>query len=218
MLTPAMTEVLVESAAPSATRPAVGGAPRRPEAAVDPAFVERWSSRAFSSEPITLETVRSLFEAARFAPSAGNSQPWLFVYAAERATRRRVLPILKEDNRRWAAHAPLLVFVFARRHHPKTGLPLRSYAFDTGAAWFSLALQAHRLGLNCRAMGGIHHDQAYRLLGVPEERFESMVAIALGYPGSRDDLPPELADKDVPSGRERQPSFVYNGRYYEPET
>jgi hypothetical protein len=66
-------------------------------------------------------------------------------------------------------------------------------------------------------MGGIHHDLAHRILGVPEERFESMVAIAIGYPGEREELPADLAAKDTPSGRERQAAFVYNGRYFERE-
>lgn len=214
MATSAIPEALLEPAALSTARPAPGEA-RVADAAIDPAFVRRWSSRAFSDEPVSFEALRSLFEAARFAPSAGNAQPWLFIYAAERATRRRALPIIKEDNRRWAARAPLLVFIFARRHHPTTGNPLRTSAFDTGAAWFSLALQAQRLGLNCRAMGGIHHELAHRLLGVPEDRFESMVAVAIGYPGERADLPPDLAEKDVPNGRERQAAFVHNGRYFE---
>jgi nitroreductase len=189
---------------------------RMADAPVDPALLNRWSSRAFSSEPLPLETLRSLFEAARFAPSAGNLQPWLFVYAAERVLRKRVLPLLREENQRWAAHAPLLVFVFARRCHPHTGAPLRTGAFDTGAAWFALALQAERLGLNCRAMGGIHHELVHRALGVPEAEYEAMVAVAIGYPGRTDDLPPDLAERDVPSGRRRQSRFVFNGRYHPP--
>ncbi len=211
----AQSEELLEPEAVSEARPALSEAGRAAEAAIDPAFLQRWSSRAFSSAPLEHEMLRSLFEAARFAPSAGNLQPWAFVYAAERATRRRALPILEAENRRWAAQAPLLVFVFARRHHPKTRAPLRTAAFDTGAAWLSLALQARHLGLNCRAMGGIRHDLAYQLLGVPEAEFESLVAIAVGYPGQRDALPADLAAKDVPSSRERQGTFVYNGRYFD---
>jgi nitroreductase len=159
--------------------------------AIDPAFLSRSSRRAISARPLPFEAVRTLFEAARWAPSAGNVQPWLFVYAADRPTRTRAHRLLKEQNRRWAERAPLLIFAFARRNHPETGLPLRTAAFDTGAAWFALALQAQQLGLVTRAMGGIHHEQTYAALGVPENEFESMVEIAVGYPGDPLDLPPD---------------------------
>ena len=185
--------------------------------AIDPAFLSRSSRRAISARPIPFQAVRTLFEAARWAPSAGNVQPWLFIYAADRPVRKRAHRLLNEQNRRWAERAPLLVFVFARRNHPATGLPLRSAAFDTGAAWFALALQAQQLGLVTRAMGGIQHEQTYATLGVPESEFESMVAIAIGYPGDPVDLPPDLAAKELPTSRRRQHHFVFNGRYIERE-
>lgn len=188
---------------------------RVPEAAVDEQLLARWSRRAISCEPLPFDVVRSLFEAARWAPSAGNLQPWLFVYAADAPVRKRAHQLLSEQNRRWAERAPLLIFVFARRSHPETGRPLRSAAFDTGAAWFSLALQAQRLGLVARAMGGIHHDRTYRALGVPEEQFESLVAIAVGYPGDPAALPEDLAFKEQPTPRKRQHEFVFNARYAE---
>lgn len=186
---------------------------RRPEAAVDAQFVERWSRRALSARPIAEEHVQTLFEAARWAPSGGNSQPWLFVYASKPDDLARARTLLKESNHPWASRAPLLVFAFARRRHPETGNPLRTAHFDVGAAWQSLALQAHELGLSTRAMGGIHHDKTYELLGVPAEEFESLAGIAIGYPGERDDLPSELRDKEQPNGRKSTREFAFEGRY-----
>lgn len=212
---PAAVQALPPDAPPSGTR-SVGT--RRADAAIDPRFIQRWSSRAFSRQKLPHDVVRSLFEAARFAPSAGNTQPWLFVYASDPETRKRALGLLKAENQRWAVQAPLLVFVFARRKHPQTGMPLRTGAFDTGAAWFSLAMQAHALGLNCRAMGGIHHEAIYAVLGVPQDEFESMIAVAVGYPGRIEDLPADLAERDVPTPRRRQHELVFNGRYVDPET
>lgn len=188
---------------------------RVPEATVDEQLLSRWSRRAISPEPLPFDLVRSLFEAARWAPSAGNVQPWLFVYAADAPVRKRAHQLLSEQNRRWAERAPLLIFVFARRTHPETGQLLRSAAFDTGAAWFSLALQAQQLGLVARAMGGIHHDRTYRAFGVPEDQFESLVAIAVGYPGDPAALPEDLAFKEKPTSRKRQHEFVFNARYSE---
>jgi nitroreductase len=90
---------------------------------------------------------------------------------------------------------------------------LRTAAFDTGAAWQSLALQAHQLGLSTRAMGGIHHDRVHEALGVPTEDFESMIGIAIGYPGERDTLPKELHEKEQPNARKSVREFAFEGRY-----
>ena len=186
---------------------------RRPETKVDPQFVERWSQRAISDRPLSAEQVATLFEAARWAPSASNLQPWLFISASQPETLAVGRSLLKEANQRWATRAPLLVFVFARKRHPETGAALRTAAFDTGAAWQSLALQAHKLGLVTRAMGGIHHDQTYGAFGVPADDFESLVAIAVGHPGALVDLPEDLAAKEVPNQRKSTREFVFEGRY-----
>ena len=213
-LTPSVALHDDASEPPISSRHASASAPGRvADEAIDPAFLERWSRRAFSARPLPFEVVRTLFEASRWAPSSGNVQPWLFIYAADRPMRTRGHRLLKEQSRRWAERAPLLVFVFARRSHPETGMPLRTGAFDTGAAWFALALQAQQLGLVTRAMGGIFHEQTYAALGVPEHEFESMAAIAIGYPGDPQDLPAELAAKEQPTLRKRQHEFVFNGRY-----
>jgi nitroreductase len=189
---------------------------RLPEAEVDPQFVERWSRRAISERPLSARQIRSLFEAARWAPSANNLQPWLFVYASQPETLAKVRVLLKETNERWAKRAPLLIFVFARKRHAETGAPLRTAQFDTGAAWQSIALQAHKLGLTTRAMGGIHHEQAHGLLGVPQEDFESMVAIAVGYPDEVEGLPADLRDKERPNGRRDSREFAFEGVYQAP--
>jgi nitroreductase len=186
---------------------------RAPDAEIDEMFHERWSRRALSSRPLSPEQVRSLFEAARWAPSSSNQQPWLFVYNDDAETLARARPVLMEFNRRWADNAPLLIFVFARKRHPDTGEPLRSAQFDTGAAWFSIALQAHKLGLNTRAMGGIQHELAYDTFGVPREDFESIAAIAVGYPGERAELHASLIEREVPTTRRPASTFALKGQY-----
>src|SRR6187402_3463460 len=189
---------------------------RFPDAEVDAQFVERWSRRAISDRPLSASQIQSLFEAARWAPSANNQQPWLFVYASRPESLARARELLLPTNQRWANRAPLLVFVFARKRHPETLAPLRTAAFDTGAAWQSLALQAHKLGLSARAMGGIHHDRVYEALGVPVEDFESLVGIAIGHPGERNALPADLHEKEVPNARKRTREFAFEGRYQAP--
>jgi nitroreductase len=186
---------------------------RLAESEVDALFVERWSRRALSDRPVSPEHVATLFEAARWAPSASNLQPWLFVYANQPESLARARPLLKETNQRWASRAPLLVFVFARKRHPETGQPIRTAEFDTGAAWQSLALQAHKLGLSTRAMGGIHHDKTYEVLGVPQDEFESIAGIAIGHPADRSELPSDLHEKEQPNTRKSTREFVFEGSY-----
>jgi nitroreductase len=186
---------------------------RLADAEVLDAFVSRWSRRALSPRAVPPEMVRALFEAARWAPSASNLQPWLFVYADDEDSLARARSLVMPRNRVWADRAPLLVFMFARRAHPETGQPLRTAAFDTGAAWFALALQAHALGLSTRAMGGINHVEAYEVLGVPRDTYESMAAVAIGFPGDVGDLPIDLAAREVPSSRRSASSFAFRGRY-----
>ena len=189
---------------------------RSPEAPIDEIFLDRWSRKSLSSRPIPAESVRSLFEAARWAPSASNAQPWLFIFNDDDETLERARPLLNPNNRVWAQRAPLLVFVFARRTHPENGKPLRTGAFDTGAAWLAFALQAHRLGLSTRAMGGIDHQAAHDVLEVPRDLYESMAAIAVGYPGERQDLPPDLAERELPSSRRPVSTFAFKGCYRSP--
>jgi nitroreductase len=186
--------------------------PRSAEAPIDPHFLDRWSSRSFAPDEVTPEQIQSLFEAARWAPSASNLQPWLFVYAHEPESLERVRPIVRDGNRRWADQAPLLVFVFARRHDAK-GNANHLAAYDTGAAWMSLALQASKLGLVAHAMGGIHHDRAYAILGVPSDEYEALVGIAIGKRGGADQLPEDLRARESPSPRRAIREFAFPGAF-----
>jgi len=175
--------------------------PRTPEAEVDSMFLDRWSPRAFVDEPIPEHQIRSLFEAARWAPSCYNEQPWLFVYAVSRDDRERFATALVEKNRLWASRAPLLIFVLARRNFAATGKPNRHSAFDAGAAWMAFALQARKLGLFAHGMAGFDQEKAYDILGVPREEFEVMAAVAVGRRGDGSHLPEDLAAKEAPNTR-----------------
>jgi nitroreductase len=175
-------------------------------------FVDRWSRRALSTKPLGQDTVRSLLEAARWAPSSGNSQPWLFVYADDEETLAAARPVLLDGNRRWADKAPLLLFAFARRSDDK-GRPLQSGPFDTGSAWMSLALEAHALGLTAHAMLGFHQDKSYEVFGVPSETYQVMAAIAVAWPGDAGELPEDLAAREQPSSRKHVAEFAFRGRF-----
>ncbi len=175
--------------------------PRIPEVEVDSMFFDRWSPRGFVDEPLPEHQIQSLFEAARWAPSCYNEQPWVFVYAVSRQDRQRFATALVEKNRLWASRAPVLMFVLARRTFAGTGELNRHAAFDTGAAWMSLALQARRLGLYAHAMAGFDQEKAHEILDAPREKFEVMAAIAVGRRGDASHLPEDLAAKEAPNLR-----------------
>lgn len=187
--------------------------PRLAEADVDPAFVDRWSPRAFAEEALDDAQVAALLEAARWAPSSSNEQPWLFIYARRPEERARFTDLLSGGNRDWAGRAPLLIFLAARRVITRNDRPNRHAAFDCGAAWLSLALQARRLGLHAHAMGGFDQERAYGELGLDPEKHELLVAIAVGRRADPEAvLAPDLQERERPNGRRTAAEFAFEGR------
>ncbi len=174
---------------------------RIPDAPVDPMFLERWSPRAIAPRAITDQMVRSLFEAVRWAPSCFNEQPWFFAYAVSESGRAKIADVLVPQNQVWAAKAPLLMIIFARKNFAHNDNANAWHAFDAGAAWMSLALQAHRLGLVSHAMGGFDPEKAYSALGVDKEKYVALAAVAVGYYGDPAALPEPLRQREAPAHR-----------------
>jgi len=187
--------------------------PRKPEADIDPMFLDRWSPRAFLPDPVPEPQLKSLFEAARWAPSSNNEQPWLFIYATTPEDRERFASALARGNRRWAPHAPVLMFVLARKHFGGTEKLNRHAPFDAGSAWMSLALQARRLGLYAHGMAGFDVEKAYEVLGVPRDQYEVMAAIALGRRGDPSQLPPDLQEREAPNQRKPLAEVAREGHF-----
>lgn len=184
---------------------------------VDASFTDRWSPRAFLDKDLTDEQVATLFEAARWAPSCFNDQPWHFRYARTQADRDLFAEPLVEKNRLWATRAPLLVYAITRRHFGGSSKPNRHGSFDTGAAWMALALQARRLGLYAHAMAGFDIKKAHTLLNVPDDKYEVMAAIAVGYRGAPSSLNAEMAAMEVPNGRKVFAEVVGEGVFPDAE-
>jgi nitroreductase len=187
--------------------------PRIPEVDVDSQFIDRWSPRAFANTPLAREQVASLFEAARWAPSCNDDQPWLFLYAETAVDRARFAEALVPTNQVWAVNAPLLLFVLCRRHFRHNGKDNRHAPFDAGAAWMSLALQARKLGLHAHAMAGFSRPKAYALLGVPQEDYDIMAAVAVGRRGDPALLPEEVAERELPNARKPLAEVARAGRF-----
>lgn len=186
--------------------------PRISEVDVDSQFVDRWSPRAFADTPLSGEQLASLFEAARWAPSCNNDQPWLFVYALTAVDRARFAETLVPANQVWAVRAPMLMFVLCRRHFRHNGKDNRHAPFDAGAAWMSLALQARKLGLHAHAMAGFSRPKAYAILGVPQEDYDIMAAVAVGRRGDPAVLPEEVAARELPNARMPLAEVAREGR------
>ena len=175
--------------------------PRIPTVDVDSQFLDRWSPRAFDPTPLTDDQLAALFEAARWAPSCYNEQPWLFLYAVTPEDRARFAETLVPANRLWAPRAPLLLFVLCRKRFRHNNQENRHAPFDAGAAWMALALQARKLGLHAHAMAGFSRAKAYQILGVPQEDYDIMAAVAIGTRGDPGLLPKDVAAREQPSDR-----------------
>jgi nitroreductase len=174
---------------------------RHSEYAVHPIILNRWSPRAFSGESLTQREIETIFEAARWAPSSYNDQPWMFLYAQKgRPSWDLFYSMLVPFNQAWAQSADLLIVVLSRTTFAETGKPSPTHSFDTGAAVQNLALQAHSMGIAVHVMGGFDHDRVRTELGVPEGyAIEAMIAV--GKPGKSTQLSPEMRNMEKPSDR-----------------
>jgi nitroreductase len=178
---------------------------------INDVFINRCSPRAMSGKDISQEQLMSLFEAARWAPSSFNGQPWRFIYAHRNTSHWDVLyNLLVPANQQWTKNAAVLIVVVSRNSFEYNDKPARTHSFDAGSAWMSLALQASMMNLVAHGMEGFDYDQARKKLHIPDEyTVEAMIAI--GYPGLLDVLPSELQKKEVPSDRKKVEEFIFEG-------
>jgi nitroreductase len=185
---------------------------RVPAHDIDPIFPARWSPRAMSGAPVSQQDLDRLFEAARWAPSSGNRQPWRFLFArAGTDAFPRFLDLLVPKNREWCVRAGALVVTLSKTT-ADDGTPLRTHSFDTGAAWMSLALQGSRMGLVVHGLQGFDYDRARTELGVPEDHAVEMM-IAIGHPGRIEDLPEAQRAREKPSDRRPIEAFAFEGAF-----
>lgn len=176
---------------------------------------ERWSPRAFADKPIPTDVLRSLFEAARWAPSSSNEQPWAYIVATkeDKANFDKVLGALVEFNAGWAKNAPVLAIAVTELAFAKNHAPNRNAQYDTGAATALLSVEATARGLGVHQMAGFDPQKARQAFGIPLE-WDAIAALAIGYPGSPDTLPQPLKDREL-APRMRKPisEFVMTGSW-----
>lgn len=176
---------------------------RKSDLPVDPQFINRWSPRAFNATEVSEQDLLTMVEAARWAPSAYNVQPWRFIYSLRNSEHWEIfLTLLNPFNSDWAKRAGALLFLTSDTlvDHNSSTRPFPSHSFDAGAAWMQFALQAQTLGYHAHAIGGIHHQQIREQLAIPE-RYKIEIAIAVGTITSARILPDELREREIPSQR-----------------
>ncbi len=183
---------------------------RKRENDVDELFISRWSPRAMSGEEIDEATLLSLFEAARWAPSANNNQPWRFIYALRNTPHwETFFNLLAEGNQVWAKNAAVLIVVISKSTFD-SGKPARTHTYDTGAAWVSLALQGSLKNLVIHGMQGFDYDKAKEVLRMSDE-YQVEAMIAVGKKGKKEDLPGYLQEREFPSSRKSIAEIAMEG-------
>jgi nitroreductase len=191
-----------------------GSEKRKARYPIDKLFLDRWSPRAMSGESIAEEELLLLFEAARWAPSSYNNQPWRMLYA-RRDTEHWSLffDLLVEFNKTWAKNAAALIVFISKTTFDHNGEPAVTHSFDTGAAWENLALQASLKNLVVHGMQGFDYEKAKKALKIPDDfRVEAMAVI--GKPGKKEDLPQGLQERETPNDRRNLSEIAIEGPFH----
>ncbi len=173
-------------------------------------ILNRWSPRAYSDKHVSAEVLKEVFEAARWAASSFNEQPWRFLVGRRGdETYKKILESLVEFNQGWAKNAPVLFLSVAKKTFSHSGEANKFALHDTGAATAYIALQLTALGLHMHSMAGLDSEKARKAFNIPDD-FEIGAATALGYLGDPDTLPDQLKQQDIsPRQRKPQEEFVF---------
>lgn len=178
-------------------------------------LARRWSPRAFDAQPVDADLLRTLFEAARWAPSSNNEQPWRFIVASKNheVDWNRLFNCLAEGNQKWAVRAPVLMLSVASMHFADDGKPNRHAFHDMGLATENLVLQATASGLVAHQMAGFDVEKARVDLRIPAG-YEPVAMIAIGYPGNPDILPERLRERELrPRSRRPIGEWTFGGQW-----
>ncbi|MFC4403015.1 nitroreductase family protein [Gracilibacillus xinjiangensis] len=173
---------------------------------IDEMFLNRWSPRAFSGKAVEEEVLMSILEAARWAPSGSNKQPWRFVVASEKEEREKFNQFIMEGNLVWCKIAPVYALIISDSEASP------SHVFDAGAAWGFLSLQAMKNGLITHAMGGIYKDKARELLNIPE-KYTIHAVVAIGYQDDVSVLEEAYQEREKPSERRSLSETIIKGSF-----
>jgi nitroreductase len=190
-----------------------GSEQRRADHPVDSLFIDRWSPRAMTGEELPEEELMILFEAARWAPSSANNQPWRILYARRGSEHWPLFyDLLVDSNKVWAQNAAVLLLFISKTTLDYNGKPYPTHSYDTGAAWENLALQGFLKGHVVHGMQGFDYERARTVLNIPDGfRVEAMAAI--GRPGRKETLPEELQKRELPNERRSLAETICEGPF-----
>ncbi len=176
-------------------------------------FLKRYSPRAFSGESIDKEDLMTLFEAARWAPSGRNFQPWRYIYATKESPEfENFLQFLTESNRVWCARAGVLVVVISKKNLDDGSLQ-KTHSFEAGLATQNLLLQATEMNILAHPMGGILADMITEKLSLSSDEYKVECMIAIGRPGKIEDLPEKLQAREAPSQRKPLEEIAFEEKF-----
>lgn len=177
-------------------------------------ILKRWSPVAFDPSPVDQEKIDQLFEAAKWAPSGRNAQPWRFLYASREMPEYTLYyDLLFEGNQVWAGTAPLFILPLAQVVSDYKDRPNRLALYETGMAVSNLLLQATHMGLFVHQMGGYDQEKAREVLHIPDQ-FEPTVIMAIGYKGDIRQLPVEMEERETKERtRKDLCEFVMQGKH-----
>lgn len=175
----------------------------------------RWSPRAFSSQSVPSDVLWSLLEAARWAPSCYGEEPWRYIVATKENPEefQKMLSGLVENNQTWSKGAPVLMIGITKKTYTRTGKPNEHCRHDLGQASAQLTLEAVSRGLFVHQMGGILPEKIRETYAVPED-FDILTAVAIGYPGDAEALPPGLQKAEKGSRARRDPKDLFFKKHW----
>ncbi len=190
---------------------------RQPAFPIHPMFVNRWSPRALTGEAITRDQLHTILEAARWAPSAYNYQPWRFIYALrDTAQWGPIFDGVKEGNRTWVKDGSALIVLASAKNAQFPGAdapgPNAWHSFDAGAAWISMAFQAANMGLIAHALAGFEADKIRAATGLPED-YAINAVIVIGKQGDKAKLPEALQAREAPNDRKPLSATSFEGKF-----
>ena len=181
---------------------------------IHPLLKRRWSPRAFAETPVEKEKLQSIFEAARWAPSAGNEQPWKFIVGIKPdETWQKIFDSLAEGNKIWNATVPVLFISIGKKFLSRNQAPYLHFQYDTGQSVAHLSIEAMNLGLFVHQMAGFNPEKIVKDFIIPSDH-QPLTAFAIGYPGNPGDLPEPLKKREM-SERIRKDcnEFVFSGTF-----
>ncbi len=186
---------------------------RKADHPIETLFLQRWSPRAMTGQPIADSDLNRLLEAARWAPSTNNEQEWRYLYAKRTGPHwQTFFDLLAPGNQVWCKNAAVLVVILSKKTFTRNGKPNPVHTFDSGASFENLALQGAAIGIVVHGMAGFDRNKARQSLSVPDD-YDVEAMVAIGQPGDPDTLPPELREREIPSGRKKISDFTREGPF-----